>query len=53
MALPRFWDKQDEARTVIAEVNRLKNIFTPIVAFRKRLDDLQAMVDLILEGDEA
>ena len=53
MALSGFWDKQDEARTVIAEVNRLKNIFTPIVAFRKRLDDLQAMVDLILEGDEA
>jgi len=53
MALPGFWDRPEEARTVIAEVNRLKNIFTPIVAFRKRLDDLQAMVDLIQEGDEA
>jgi len=53
MAEQGFWDKPDQAKDVIAEGHRLKNIFNPIVAFRKRLDDLQAMVDLIQEGDEA
>ena len=52
MAENGFWDRPEDARAVIAEANRLKNIYTPIAAFRKRLDDLQAMVDLILEGDE-
>ncbi len=52
MAENGFWDRPEQAREVIAEGNRLKNIFTPIVAFRKRLDDLQAMVDLIQEGEE-
>jgi peptide chain release factor 2 len=52
MAATGFWDRPEDARAVIAEANRLKNIYTPVAAFRKRLDDLQAMVDLILEGDE-
>ncbi len=52
MAEGGFWDRPEQAREVIAEANRLKNIFSPIAAFRKRLDDLQAMVDLIGEGEE-
>jgi len=52
MADNGFWDRPEQAREVITEANGLKNIFNPVVAFRKRLDDLQAMVDLILEGDE-
>jgi peptide chain release factor 2 len=52
MAENGFWDRPEDARAVIAEANRLKNIYTPIAAFRKRLDDLQAMVDLIQEGGE-
>ena len=53
MAEQGFWDRPEQAREVITEANRLKNIFAPIAAFRKRLDDLQAMIDLILEGNEA
>jgi peptide chain release factor 2 len=52
MAEAGFWDRPEDARAVIAEANQLKNVYTPIAAFRKRLDDLQAMVDLIQEGDE-
>ncbi len=52
MAAHGFWDRPEDARAVIAEANRLKNIYTPVAAFRKRLDDLQAMVDLIQEGEE-
>jgi peptide chain release factor 2 len=53
MAEHGFWDRPEQAREVIGEANQLKNVFAPIVAFRKRLDDLQAMADLISEGTEA
>jgi len=52
MAENGFWDRPEDARAVIGEANRLKNVYTPVAAFRKRLDDLQAMVELIQEGDE-
>ncbi len=53
MAETGFWDRPEQAREVIGEANQLKNVFAPVVAFRKRLDDLQAMADLIAEGAEA
>jgi peptide chain release factor 2 len=53
MSETSFWDRPDDARATIAEAHRLKNIFIPIAAFCKRLDDLQAMADLIEEGSEA
>jgi peptide chain release factor 2 len=53
MAENGFWDRPDEARKVLAEAHQLKKITAPILAFRKRLDDLQAMVELIEEGAEA
>ena len=52
MAENGFWDRPDEARKVLAEAHQLKKITAPVVAFRKRLDDLQAMADLIAEGSE-
>ena len=52
MAENGFWDRPEDARAVIGEANRLKNVYTPVAAFRKRLDDLQAMVELIQEGYE-
>ncbi len=52
MAENGFWDKPADANQVIAESHRLKNICSPIIAFRKRLDDLQAMAELIQEGGE-
>ena len=53
MAENGFWDRPEQAREVIGEANLLKNVFTPIAAFRKRLEDLQAMADLIIEGAES
>jgi peptide chain release factor 2 len=53
MAEPGFWDRPEQAREIASEANRLKNLCAPINAFRKRLDDLQAMVELVEEGDEA
>ncbi len=53
MAEPGFWDRPEEARKVIGEANLLKNVYTPLVNFRARLEDLQTMVELVEEGDEA
>jgi peptide chain release factor 2 len=53
MAENGFWDRPDEARKVLAEAHQLKKVTAPVVAFRKRLDDLQAMADLVAEGSEA
>ncbi|MGA2052732.1 MAG: peptide chain release factor 2 [Opitutales bacterium] len=52
MAENGFWDRPEEARKVLAEAHQLKKITAPIVAYRKRLDDLQAMADLVAEGAE-
>jgi peptide chain release factor 2 len=53
MAENGFWDRPQDAHQVIAEAHRLKNICAAVTAFRKRLDDLQAMIELVEEGDEA
>lgn len=49
MAEPSFWDDQDAARKVIAEVNRLKSAVNPAKAFNSEIDDLQAMLELVEE----
>ncbi|MGF1449075.1 MAG: peptide chain release factor 2 [Opitutales bacterium] len=48
-----FWDDPEGAQTVIGEVNRLKAVVNPIVDFRRRAEDLQAMEELVGESDEA
>ncbi len=53
MAAPSFWDRPEEAQKVIAQANQLKNTYMRLVAFRKRLDDLKVLVELVEEGDAA
>ncbi len=48
-----FWDDPEGAQKVIAEVNRLKAVVNPIVDFKARAEDLQAMEELVGESDEA
>ena len=47
-----FWDDQSAAQTVITEANRLKNVVNPSSAFRKEMDDLKAMLELVDEMGE-
>ncbi|MCH2073275.1 MAG: peptide chain release factor 2 [Puniceicoccaceae bacterium] len=47
-----FWDDQSAAQTVITEVNRLKNVVNTSSAFRKEMDDLEAMLELVDEIGE-
>ena len=47
-----FWDAQDKARKTIGEANRLKRSYEPLLAYRKKLDDAEAMLELLDECDE-
>ncbi len=50
MGAPGFWDNNDRAQKHIAKVNGLKRAVLPVQAFRKRVGDLDAMLELIEAG---
>ena len=51
MGAPGFWDNSDKAQAHIAKVNGLKSSVLPVVAFRKSLDDVDVMLELLELGD--
>lgn len=53
MAGPSFWDDQEAARTVIDESNRLKSWIEPWNELSGRIDDLDALVELLEMEDDA
>lgn len=52
MAEHTFWDNQEVARKVIAEVNGLRAGINPICDYEKRREDLLAFLELIQEANE-
>jgi len=52
MGAPDFWDHQDKAQKHIAKVNGLKKAVLPVVDFRKKLEDVDVMIELIQTGDD-
>ncbi len=53
MGAPGFWDHQDRAQKHIAKTNSLKKAVLPVVAFRKQIEDIDVMLELIETGSEA
>jgi peptide chain release factor 2 len=51
MGAPSFWDSNDRAQKHIAKLNGLKKSVLPVVAFQKRVDDLDVMVELVEAAD--
>lgn len=47
MGSPSFWDNTDRAQKHIAKLNTLKRTILPVVAFQKKVDDLDVMVELV------
>ena len=47
MGAPSFWDNNDRAQKHIAKLNGLKKSVLPVVAFQKKVDDLDVMVELV------
>jgi peptide chain release factor 2 len=52
MGAPDFWDNNDKAQRHIAKVNSLKKAVLPVVDFRKKLEDVDVMLELIDAGSE-
>ena len=50
MGAPDFWDNNDRAQKHIAKVNGLKKAVLPVVDFRKKLEDIDVMLELIEAG---
>jgi len=53
MGAPGFWDNSDRAQKHIAKVNGLKSLVLPVVDFRKKLEDVDVMQELIDAGSPA
>lgn len=53
MTQPGFWDKQEKARDVIAEANRIKSWVTPWADLTQRVADLRTLLELLEMGDDA
>lgn len=52
MAEPTFWDNQEEARKIIAEINSLRTTISPIVLYEKKREDLSVLVELVQETSD-
>ena len=50
MGAPGFWDHQERAQKHIGKVNVLKKAVLPVVGFRKKLEDVDVMIELIESG---
>jgi len=47
MGAPSFWEHSERAQRHIAKLNGLKKAVLPVVAFRKKVDDVGVMVELV------
>lgn len=52
MTAPDFWDDQDRAQTLIAELNELKNVVLRYEGLVAQLDDFKITLDLAQEEDD-
>jgi peptide chain release factor 2 len=53
MGAPDFWNNNDRAQKHIAKLNGLKKTIGGLVAFNKKLDDAQVMVELVEAAEAA
>jgi peptide chain release factor 2 len=53
MGSPEFWDHNERAQKHIAKLNGLKRSVVPVVDYRKKLADVDVMIELIDVASEA
>lgn len=53
MAAPGFWDNNDRAQKHIAKLNGLKRAVLPVVDFRRKLGDVDVMLELLDAASDA
>ena len=47
MGAPSFWDNSERAQKHIGKLNTLKRRILPVVAFQKKVDDVDVMFELV------
>lgn len=47
MGAPSFWDNNERAQKHISKLNTLKRTILPVVAFQKKVDDIEVMLELV------
>lgn len=52
MAVPGFWDNQEQARAVVGEIKALKGLIAPVEQLVKHAEDTQALFDLAREAND-
>jgi peptide chain release factor 2 len=54
MGAPAFWDNNERAQKHIVKLNVLKRSVLPVIAFQKKVDDTDVMLELVeaLEGSD-
>ncbi|MEM9226395.1 MAG: peptide chain release factor 2 [Verrucomicrobiota bacterium] len=52
MSEPTFWDSQEAAQQVISESNLLKSAVKGIVDYQAKVEDLQALAELVDESED-
>ena len=50
MGAPGFWDSSEKAQRHITKLNALKKAVVPVVNFRKKIEDVDVMLELIESG---
>jgi peptide chain release factor 2 len=53
MGAPAFWDNNERAQKHIAKLNVLKRSVLPVIAFQKKVDDTDVMLELVEALDGA
>jgi peptide chain release factor 2 len=53
MGQPAFWDNNERAQKHIAKLNVLKRSILPVIAFQKKVDDTDVMLELVEALDGA
>ena len=53
MGAPAFWDNNERAQKHIAKLNTLKRSVLPVIAFQKKVEDTDVMLELVEASDAA
>ncbi len=52
MGQPAFWDNHENAQKKASQVSQIKQLINPVIEFRKKLEDLTAMEELVSEASD-
>ncbi len=52
MGQPAFWDNHENAQKKASQISQIKQLINPVIEFRKKLADLEAIEELVSEASD-